>query len=257
MMTNFVNLRRRFALIAVASVSLLGGSLGFASQAQAAPENLGTITWDGANWVGTGNTQITLPNVDVGDTFNFQYTGGGPHVAHIVDGGAEVTGANGTSCSTPQADCRVGFGINTRTITVVNLSGGGTLSVKGVGGAFALIGTITLVPSGGGGGGSGGGAQPQLGIVPLVTYSLNTEGGACIVDGARIESGSKHYALGYTYVPGADECSRAGFTFVGWARASAPTVPLDLPLLRVWDSTIWRYFIADSYDLVAVWKAVS
>lgn len=121
--------------------------------------------------------------------------------------------------------------------------GRGGLGFVGTAGSITLTFNAAPVPP-----------TPAAPIVPLFYATLDTAGGTCVVDGVRVESGVRVPFLGYSYIPGPDECSRTGFVFIGWARVSTPTLTVELPLLRVWDHVVWRYFIADTYDLVARWK---
>ena len=91
-------------------------------------------------------------------------------------------------------------------------------------------------------------------IVSLHHASLDPNGGSCLINGTATTTSTRTPFLGYTYIPGAEECSRPGFTFQGWAARTKPEAVYALPLLRGWDDGVWRYFIADTYDLIAVWK---
>ena len=91
-------------------------------------------------------------------------------------------------------------------------------------------------------------------IVSLHHASLDPNGGSCVINRFATTASARTPFLGYTYIPGAAECSRPGFTFQGWAGRAKPETVLELPLLRGWDDGVWRYFIADSYDLIATWK---
>ena len=93
-------------------------------------------------------------------------------------------------------------------------------------------------------------------IVSLHHASLDPNGGSCVINRFATTASARTPFLGYTYIPGAAECSRPGFTFQGWAGRAKPETVLELPLLRGWDDGVWRYFIADSYDLTAVWKTI-
>ena len=92
-------------------------------------------------------------------------------------------------------------------------------------------------------------------IVSLHHSSLDPNGGTCVTNGIATTTSARTPFLGYSYIPGAEECTRIGFTFQGWAATTKPDTVIPLPLLRGWDDGIWRYFIANSYDLIAVWKS--
>jgi hypothetical protein len=83
-------------------------------------------------------------------------------------------------------------------------------------------------------------------FTPVFTISIDHAGGSC----GGTNSGA---SIGYRYLPAATECTRPGYTFSGWARASSPTTPLELPLIIDPSDGVLRYFIAESADLVAIW----
>lgn len=94
-------------------------------------------------------------------------------------------------------------------------------------------------------------SAPTPAVVPVWRVSIDTGGGSC-----RATSGSLTGSfIGYRYLPGAAECSRAGYVFRGWARASDPNKVIDLPLLVDPSDGVQRYFFAAGADLVAVWSA--
>ena len=97
-------------------------------------------------------------------------------------------------------------------------------------------------------------ATPPAPIVSLHHVNLDPNGGTCVTNGIATTTSARTPFLGYSYIPGADECTRPGFTFQGWAATTKPDTVIPLPLLRGWDDGIWRYFIANTYDLIAVWK---
>ena len=94
-------------------------------------------------------------------------------------------------------------------------------------------------------------------VVSLHHGSLDPNVGSCRMNGTAMTTSTRTPFLGYTYIPGAEECSRPGFTFQGWAIRTKPATVYALPLLRGWDDGVWRYFIADTFDLIAVWKTIS
>ena len=91
-------------------------------------------------------------------------------------------------------------------------------------------------------------------IVSLHHVNLDPNSGTCVTNGIATTTSARTLFLGYSYIPGAEECTRPGFTFQGWSTTNSPDTPISLPLLRGWFDGIWRYFIANSYDLTAVWK---
>lgn len=113
---------------------------------------------------------------------------------------------------------------------------------------------------GGGGGGFGGGQNNNQNqnnatarIVSLYWSTLDTNGGSCRVDGVTITSSVRTPFLGYRYIPSADECAKSGFAFGGWAQKSDPGTIMRFPRLIDMNDGLWRFFIVDNYDLVAVW----
>ena len=96
--------------------------------------------------------------------------------------------------------------------------------------------------------------QTPAPIVSLHHVNLDPNGGTCVTNGIATTTSVRTPFLGYSYIPGAEECTRPGFTFQGWAATTKPDTVIPLPLLRGWFDGIWRYFIANSYVLTAVWK---
>ena len=114
------------------------------------------------------------------------------------------------------------------------------------------------------GGGHHGGVEPPTSderrsgsASSLFRVSLDANGGTCVVDDASVTAVTRVPFLGYRYIPGADECTKAGHAFAGWANKTDPTTVVKLPRLIVLLDNTWRYFIADDHDLVAVWTAAS
>ena len=93
-------------------------------------------------------------------------------------------------------------------------------------------------------------------IVSLYKVSLDPRGGACVVGGVSHGQPWTEYMLGYGYLPGPSDCSRLGFELVGWADHSSASTALRLPFLIDPRDERWRWFIADNYSLVSVWRAV-
>ena len=87
----------------------------------------------------------------------------------------------------------------------------------------------------------------------LYWTSLDTNGGTCRIDGVNVSSTIRTPYLGYRYIPSADECTRDGHAFSGWAMKTDPGTVLRFPRLIDLNGNVWRYFIADNYDLIAVW----
>lgn len=93
-------------------------------------------------------------------------------------------------------------------------------------------------------------------VVPLYKALINIGDGTCLIGGEPKSATVSASFIGYTYLPGAEECKKDGFVFGGWATSSA-TAPLDLPLLVDPSDGVWRYFVASDVDLVAVWSTVT
>jgi len=90
-------------------------------------------------------------------------------------------------------------------------------------------------------------------IIPVWRSTLDPSGGVC-VDGVDHSSAWESAFVGYRYLPGADDCTRPGYSFAGWADASSPLEPHPLPLLIDPADGYRRYFVATNVDLVAVWN---
>jgi hypothetical protein len=96
----------------------------------------------------------------------------------------------------------------------VNTNSGGSLTFLATsGGCNGSSATLTFTGSGGGGGGGTGATSVQPILLPPVEHSLgfNSNGGTCeltnsgpIIDGA------------WTQVPTAEQCTRPGYTLLGW-----------------------------------------
>ena len=100
-------------------------------------------------------------------------------------------------------------------------------------------------------------SPPPAGGPSPVRSSLDPGGGSCRVGGVNYSGVWNTTSLGFGYLPGPSDCARSGYQFKGWARSSAPTVVIDLPLIVDPSDGVARYFSADSGDLVAVWVADS
>lgn len=106
----------------------------------------------------------------------------------------------------------------------------------------------------GAGAGSSSGAGTSTASAPSLHWvTLDTNGGTCRVDGTPVSTSIRTPYLGYRYIPSADECTKDGHAFSGWAKKSEPGTVLRLPRLIDMNGNTWRYFIADDHDLVAVW----
>ncbi|MEY3340466.1 MAG: hypothetical protein RLZZ269_377 [Actinomycetota bacterium] len=95
-------------------------------------------------------------------------------------------------------------------------------------------------------------SSPAPPLTPIWRATLDPNGGTCTDGTARSEPWTS-VSLGYRYLPGASECTRPGYTFTGWARSTAPTIPVDLPLLIDPSDGVPRYFVASNVDLIAIW----
>ena len=88
-------------------------------------------------------------------------------------------------------------------------------------------------------------------ITAFFTSALDVNGGACT--GGHLTGGF----IGFTYLPGPSDCSRAGYTFGGWANTTTPTVARSFPLLTDPSDGQRRYFVAENVNLVALWTPVA
>ncbi len=91
--------------------------------------------------------------------------------------------------------------------------------------------------------------------VPIRQVSLDPGGGTCLDVTTRTEPWLSVF-VGYRYIPGARDCTRSGYSFVGWAERTTPTTNADLALLDDPTDNVPRYFISRDADLVAVWTLV-
>jgi LPXTG-motif cell wall-anchored protein len=89
-------------------------------------------------------------------------------------------------------------------------------------------------------------------VVPIRKVTIDPNGGTCLDTVPHTEVWDSWFAL-YRYIPGAADCTRTGHTFAGWARSTTPTVAAELPLLTDPSDGIFRYFIAEDADLIAIW----
>ncbi|MEY3340691.1 MAG: hypothetical protein RLZZ269_602 [Actinomycetota bacterium] len=97
-------------------------------------------------------------------------------------------------------------------------------------------------------------SDPARSVPQLHWLTIEPGEGTCILDSEVVTTSARTPFLGYRYVPGAAECARIGFVFSGWASRAEPSRQLNLPLLYELEDGVWRYFIADSRDLVALWR---
>lgn len=94
---------------------------------------------------------------------------------------------------------------------------------------------------------------PRPPVVPVYTVALDMNGGSCLVNGVANGSTTSATFVGYGYIPGPAECERDGFSLAGWALRGA-TESANLPLIVDPSGDVWRYFVAENLDLVAVWS---
>ncbi|MBU3717213.1 MAG: hypothetical protein FGM45_02790 [Actinobacteria bacterium] len=90
---------------------------------------------------------------------------------------------------------------------------------------------------------------------PTTVYrtSFDPAGGTCRAGGVSYSKPWSTTFSGSMYAPGPADCSRPGFDFKGWARASAPSVVGSFPLLIDPSDGALRFFVAESIDVVVVW----
>jgi YVTN family beta-propeller protein len=94
---------------------------------------------------------------------------------------------------------------------------------------------------------------PSVPPVPILRVTMDPNGGVCTDGSKTYDEKWTSVFLGYRYLPGEDDCVGDGLVFTGWAPASAPTDPLDLPMLVDPSDGKMRAFVAANYDLVAMW----
>jgi hypothetical protein len=86
--------------------------------------------------------------------------------------------------------------------------------------------------------------------------SLDPHGGICLDNGSH-DSIWRVTFPGFRRLPGRDQCTRAGFDFLGWASSSEPDVVLDLDLVIDRNSGSTLFLLDRRVDVVAVWVALS
>lgn len=202
--------------------------------------SLGTVTVSYTGGVGYSVSPTTLTG-SIGDTFTLANTigGGAPRGVSLVNATGAVS-LGGVSCAL-DASCRVddagGGGTSTGVFTIAT---GGTISVRRTtdGTSYSTIGTITINASG-----SGSGSNP---LKVKFTATADANGGACTgTTSWERYPGSAAFAGVFT-LPTAAQCTRTGYTLLGWATvanaASAAYAPgaeysmgdFDVTLYAVW-----------------------
>lgn len=92
--------------------------------------------------------------------------------------------------------------------------------------------------------------------VPILRVSLDPAGGECRDGAGRVTKKAVSVFVAYRYLPASADCTRAGFSFEGWADVATPSVVTKMPLLVDPVDGKKRYFVATNADLVAVWKEI-
>jgi YVTN family beta-propeller protein len=91
---------------------------------------------------------------------------------------------------------------------------------------------------------------------PTWSASFDPAGGVC-ADGVTSHDQAWTSSFeGQRFLPDADDCSRDGHVFEGWARASSPTEVVDWPMRVDPSDGAQRAYIAENVELVAVWSAL-
>jgi hypothetical protein len=97
-------------------------------------------------------------------------------------------------------------------------------------------------------------APPPAPVSPIWRASLDPNGGTCVDTTSHTDTWTSVF-VGYRYLPNATDCTRAGYTFTGWANTTTPNTPTGLPLLTDPSDGTRRNFIAANADLIAIWTA--
>jgi uncharacterized repeat protein (TIGR02543 family) len=227
---------RRALVPVLTALAATGGLLAVAPPATAA--NVGTVTVSYS--MGYSVTPTTLSGV-TGDTFFLANTLiSGDNDANYYVSLVNQTGSvslGGTPCLV-DADCRVldlfaGTATGTFTIT-----GTGTVTVRrNYRGTLSTLGTITI--------NSGSSTGTAISDPALVypTATLDTNGGTCT---GTMQFTKMNGENGTVTLPTAQQCSRADYTFLGWARSATATATDFISMVPIGD---------ESFTLYAVWRA--
>lgn len=216
---------RRAATIVAACLALLGSHIAGAAPASAADLGTTTATLSGPIIV---FSPLVL-NGDVGDTFTVNNISGVTIVPSIA-GSTGTVGAPTNPCDTTQATCSA-FDNIPKVYTILTL---GTINFVQIGGPAA--GPLRLEAPGG----DGGSLDPAL-VYPTATLDAN--GGTCT---GTMQFTKMNGENGTVTLPTAQQCSRADYTFLGWARSATATATDFISMVPIGD---------ESFTLYAVWRA--
>ena len=214
---------------------VLASSFGFASadSVLAAPANPGSATVNCQN--GTGNLSFAG---QIGDTFDITNSFGG--------GACEINGLAGKATPSGQgysAGMGDGYVMSNGLPATFTITGAGTFTLSSGGGALYNV-TVMV-----------GGAMGPSGLTTVVKGSFDPNGGDCIFVGQRTSAKHNFFTVGYSYAPGAAECTRQGYVFTDWMVAgSSPSTSAGLPVLVDESAKLRRHFVAVSGDYAAKWE---
>jgi len=112
---------------------------------------------------------------------------------------------------------------------------------------------LLTTSSGGGRSRGGGGGSSSLG--PTYTVTLDPAGGVCIDAGSHSTAWSTRFS-GQRAIPGAADCSRAGYRLGGWANVTTPGITLPLETETNATGQV-RYIVRANLSLIAVWTPLT
>jgi hypothetical protein len=198
----------RRILTVLSSVALIAGmTLGVSAPVQAATD-LGVVRVSGTT---AGSVSPTSLSAQVGDLFTIRNDSG---ATILVRGPVTETSVPERECSN---FCQVLNG-DSPTFRVDALASFTVfLNLGAFGEVLNVIATVSLS------GGSQGGSSPTPIVLPPVLFTLgyDANGGTCsVTNSGSVESGS------WTSVPTAEQCTRSGYTLLGWNPRSDGGDPL-------------------------------
>jgi hypothetical protein len=221
----------RRSLTVLSSVALIVGmTLGVSAPVQAA--DLGTVTVTGTP---ANSVSPTFLNAQVGDTFRINNASG----STIAIQGPVSRLDDPRDCRNPDY-CTVSIAASPRFRVDAADSFAIRIYVGGGGFTGTLIATVSLS------GGSQGGSSPTPIVLPPVLFTLgyDANGGTCsVTNSGPVES------TAWTSVPTAEQCTRPGYTLLGWNPRSDGGDPLGF-------SPGGSTQMTGDNTLYAIWQAV-
>jgi len=223
----------RRCLTALSSIALMAGmSLGISAPVQAA--DLGTVTVTGSP---ANSVSPTFLNAQVGDTFTITNSSSSDV---SIRGSVSRIDRDARNCETSGSPYCVLTRAQTSDRFIVNAIGSFTVNIYLGGGIGGLVATVSLS------GGSQGGSSPTPIVLPPVLFTLgyDANGGTCsVTNSGPVES------TAWTSVPTAEQCTRPGYTLLGWNPRSDGGDPLGF-------SPGGSTQMTGDNTLYAIWQAV-